>query len=528
MDRADTLLNPQRQIFSVMGNIAKSPSLYLKDDNKLSDKDFVTDFHKVLFNAMKNIIVGNSNINEINSITIDNFLKPYPRYYNIWSENNGVDYLEDARETAQNEMYHHDYDVVKKYSLLRQYKDIGIDIKDLYDYDGDTSKVTNDASSIDEMSIDDILEHYTSKVIDIRNDVNENSGEIVKFDINDDIDNLFERLSLRPEMGYPFVNEYYNGLFRGMRPGKYMLRSGDTGTGKTRQDIIDMCNVACDEKYEIGRGWVNTGKAYDILFISTELNKQELQVLTLAYLTGISTSDIESGQYNEENRAKLEHGVEVIKRSKMHFVFIADFSISDIQLLIEEHVLKYEIQYVVFDYIQNSQKLSRTLQEGFGHTLREDEIVQTFSKKLKELAEKYSLFIISSTQLNGKAKDESVFVSKDANVLRGGRATADKVDYGILTFRATPADWKQLETVITGMPGFGDKKPDFAHWVYKNRAGLDHIVVWTQMDLGTMRENPLFITDYNYDLVTDVQRIAGDIIDDDEEVEDVVEEEADF
>ena len=27
------------------------------------------------------------------------------------------------------------------------------------------------------------------------------------------------------------------------------------------------------------------------------------------------------------------------------------------------------------------------------------------------------------------------------------------------------------------------------------------IVVWTYLDAGTMREKPLFITDYNYDLV---------------------------
>lgn len=421
MDRVDTLLNPQRQVFSVLGSIAKAPDLYLKDENKLTDKDFLTDFHKTLFNAMKNIIIGNSLITEINPITVDNFLKPYPRYYNIWNENNGFEYLEDAKEAAQEEMYAHDYDVVKKYSLLRQYREIGIDVKDLFDYDGDNAKITKDATRIEEMTLGDILEHYTSKVIDLRNTVNESSGEIVKFDIADGIDDLFEQLAQKPEMGYPFVNEYYNGLFRGMRPGKFLLRSGDTGTGKTRQDIIDMVNVAADERYEFGTGWVKTAITYPILFISTELNKQELQVLTLAYLTGLTTTEIEQGEFNDEKKARLAHGVEVIKRSKMHFVFVADFSINDIRLLVEEHVLKYDIQYVVFDYIQNSPKLSRTLQESYGRTLREDEIVQSLSRQLKEIAEKYELFIISSTQLNGKAKDESVFVSKDANVLRGGK-----------------------------------------------------------------------------------------------------------
>ena len=86
--------------------------------------------------------------------------------------------------------------------------------------------------------------------------------------------------------------------------------------------------------------------------MSTELNKQELQVLALAYLTGMTSSDIESGEYNSEQRKMLQHGVDVIKRAKMHFVYIADFSLNDIRLLIEEHVMKYQVQYVVFDYIQ--------------------------------------------------------------------------------------------------------------------------------------------------------------------------------
>lgn len=527
MDRVDTLLNPQRQIFSVVGNIAKNPSLFLKDDNKITGNDFVTDFHKMLFNAMRNIIIGNTSVDDITPVTIDNFLKPYPRYYDIWTQNDGITYLEDARDYAQESMYDHDYDIVKKYSLLRQYKDNGVDVRDIYNYDGDANEITNSASKIDEMSINDILEHYTSKVIDIRNDVNADGGEIVKFSISDDIDDLFTKLSESPDMGFPFVNAYYNGLFKGMRPGKYLLRSGDTGTGKTRQDIIDMCNVACDEKYEIGRGWVRQSANYDILFISTELNKQELQVLTLAYLTGMTSSEIESGEYTEEGRQRLQHGVEVIKRSRMHFVYVSDFSMNDIQLLIEEHVMKYDVQYVVFDYIQNSPKLSRTIKESYGgRDIREDEIVQTFSRKLKELAEKYQLFIISSTQLNGKAKDESVFVSKDANVLRGGRATADKIDYGVLTFRATPADWKQLEGAMASVPGFGDKRPNFAHWVYKNRAGLDHVVVWTQMDLGSMREVPLFVTDYNYEITHDVPMVYGEIVDEEDVKES--EEEDDF
>jgi replicative DNA helicase len=46
-----------------------------------------------------------------------------------------------------------------------------------------------------------------------------------------------------------------------------------------------------------------------------------------------------------------------------------------------------------------------------------------------------------------------------------------------------------------------NKAPNYATWVYKNRAGLKGIVVWSYYNLGNMREEPLFVTDYDYNIV---------------------------
>lgn len=99
-------------------------------------------------------------------------------------------------------------------------------------------------------------------------------------------------------------------------------------------------------------------------------------------------------------------------------------------------------------------------------------------------------------------------------ILDKTRATADKIDYGVLTFRATKSDRKQLSDIIDKQQGFENKEPNFAHYVYKNRAGLDHVVLWTYFDLGNMREELLFVTDYNYDLSRDVRIVDGVVVDD--------------
>lgn len=512
------ILDPQSQIFSVLGTICNEPLRFRQLSNPLEKKDFVTGFHTVVFIAISNLITENPSLKTIKELDIDTYLKPYPKYYAIWDKNRGPEYIHSAKQQSNPDTFNSDYEVVKKYSLLRQYIKSGIDVSDLFDFEsGDMEKINAGAKLIESMSLEDILDHYTTKVMDIRNSVNEDSGTIVKFNIDDDIDTLIERLQNTPDLGYPFTNGYYNTLFKGMRGGKFLLRSGDTGTGKTRQAIRDMCNVACSERYESSRaGWVKTGEPMPILFISTELNKDELQVLALAYLSGLESNEIESGNFDPGAIKRLEHAIKVMKQSQMYFVYIEDFSVADISAIIEEYVTNYSIRYVEFDYIQSSPKLSKSLQDAFGHALREDEVIFNLARQLKTLAEKYEIFIMSSTQLNGKAKDDNTSISRDANVIRGSRAVADKIDYGVLTFRATPKDLRELSSITK--EGFG-QSPNFAHWIYKNRAGQDHIIVWTRFNLANMREEPLFVTDYDYNLVPEIQPHEVEVVKTDDEAE---------
>src|SRR5699024_8601451 len=123
------------------------------------------------------------------------------------------------------------------------------------------------------MTTNEIIEHFTDKMIKVRDEWNVEEGVVLDFKAGDDLDTLLQRIQEEPDMGFPFQNGYYNKLFRGMRKGKFLLRSGSTGTGKTRQAIKDMCTVACSEIYVQGQGWQSLGPSAPALFISTELDK---------------------------------------------------------------------------------------------------------------------------------------------------------------------------------------------------------------------------------------------------------------
>lgn len=867
----DNALYSNGLVFSVLGNLANNPQLFHEQADVLKDDLFINDFHKVVFNALQNMAYNADNASEINVLDIDTYLKEYPTYYRAWNENNGVDFLTDAKNNANNSLFNSSVDTLNKYLLLRTYDSNGVDIRDLYRFDGSDEERNEDVERLRNLSTSDIMEHYTQKVIDVRENFDSGDDEIVKFNLKDDIDSLVGRLSEEPEMGLPFSSSYYNWLFRGMRGGKYMLRSAESGSGKsvatstliplpdgskkpagevkvgdilidrkgnstkvlnvfpqpkhmlykvttsdgreqilhpnhlmsvwsygqkkynfgktdklltkplseimkdykkpvrsggmghkyvipltegvdypevkhvispytlgvliaegrlggekkkdgtyrdltqviisnddkfvlnkfidesglskddmhihkgtysldwssqksprakemceeiirlglnhttmgkfipneylidskenrmqllaglmdtdgtvtapkdryhyntsfstssellrdtfltlidslgigrsiyidnhrknpnyditiftperiwtnpkfdervmgreyrsskhlytqivdieeygvddsvcftvdneehlflindfivthnTRQAMKDMLYISATERYIPGHGvWQDLGPAVPTLIISTELNKTELQMIALAYLTGITTSRIEDGNFEIGEQERLAKGVEIIKESNIHFAYIEDFSASDIQMLIEEHVAKYDTKVVVFDYIQSTPKLTRTLQDGYGHNLREDEVLAGLSRKLKFMAERYNIFIMSATQLNAKSKDDNLFNSRDSNAIRGSRAVVDKIDYGIILARPTPADLKALSKSV-GKEGFGDMTPDYATFVYKNRANLDHIVLWSRNNLGNMNDQFLFATDYNYNLI-DVKEIEA-------------------
>lgn len=498
------ILNPPRAIYSVIGNLCKNPQVLRDPEIFLTEKDFAQEFHKIIFSAIYNLAFENAETTRINEIDIDNYLSAYPKLYKIWEKHDGLTYIRDSIEHANADTFKQNYERLKKFALLRHYVENGVDISDLYNYKSlDLKEQDKGMKTIDKMTVQQIIEHYTLKIIKIRDEFNVGQ-ESKNFKAGDDLDTLLEDLNKEPEFGYPFQNGYYNAIFRGMRKGKFMLRSAGTGTGKTRQALADICNVACDTIFDYEKGWKSNGPSHPALFISTELEKREVQTIMLAFISGVNEQVIKDGKYAEPVRKRLGKAIQILKRAPIYCVYVDDFSIADIEMIIERHIIEHNVQFVAFDYIQMTPKLSRTMQSVFGSNLREDQILVQFSAALKTLSNKYNIFIESSTQLNRNAKENE---NRDTTSLRGGSATADKVDHGLMTFKATGKDHHNLKHILE--QGFFEK-PNYSHWIYKNRSGRNNCIIWTSMDLGTMRETPLFVTDYDFNLINDIDQIVID------------------
>ena len=286
-----------------------------------------------------------------------------------------------------------------------------------------------------------------------------------------------------------------NTVTRGMRLGKFYLRSAATGVGKTRSMIADFCNCGCSKIWKDGE-WQDNGLAFPAFFISTELELEEIQTMMVSFLADIDEEYILNNIMSFEEQQRAKEAIEIIKESPLYVEVIPDFNLKDIENSIKRSIRIYEVQYVFLDYIHTSMKiLEEITRRSGGVRLREDNVLFLLSVKLKEIATQYNVFILSSTQLNQDWKTSDI---PDQNLLRGAKSIADKIDMGMILLDTTDEDREKLANVI----GDGMRMPNVKLSIYKNRRGMyNRCYIWMYANKGTCRFDGVFCTTYNYELV---------------------------
>ena len=277
-----------------------------------------------------------------------------------------------------------------------------------------------------------------------------------------------------------------------------------TGRGKTRLGILDLLKVSTYEMYDVRTDkWWKNPNPQPSLFISTELEQDEIDLILLSAVTKIKPDVIRSGSYSVEERERLNRGVQALKNSQLYFVELPEFSITDVTNIIDNYVLNYDCSYVVFDYLQMCSKLARTTREAFKDVnLRDDQILLELATELKNIANRRHIYIMSATQLNGGHSSDDYYSSKTEGALRGAKSIADKIDVGMIVENVTSKDLKNLSELIENLEvNPSHLTPNFATFIYKNRLGMKGVVIWSKTDLSTLTTKPLFVTNYNYERI---------------------------
>ena len=410
-------------IMQVIGCVFNNPKILEETDKyNIVDEDFSDPFHKTVFGAIYKIYELGANKITIESIL--DFLSSRPKSAAVFKQGKGEEWLLKVAELSSLSTFDYYYSRLKKFSLLRAYDNCGVDVSDIYDIDNilDVKKKQFQEDQLDNSTLDEIANKVDNKIDAIRSQyVDDAFGEAQQ--AGDGIFDLIEKFKEHPEVGVPLYGPLINTVTRGARLKKFYLRSAATGTGKTRSMIADCCYIGCNKIYDENFGWIGSGPAEPVLFITTEQELEEIQTMMLAFLSNVNEEHILNGEYDEGEEERVLQAAKILKESPVYVEELPDFSLQDVENKIKKNIREYDVKYVFHDYIHTSLKiLEEITKRSGGVKLREDNILFMLSTRLKDICNQYGVFIMSATQLNGSYTDSD---TPDQNLLRGAKAIAD-------------------------------------------------------------------------------------------------------
>ena len=481
-------------ILQIIGILMKKPSLLAEVDRySLSPKDFHTTFERYIFAAINNLYQNGAEV--VTVVDIDNYLNTHEVAYQVFKENNGIEYLNDAEDLSQVENFEYYYKRLKKFNLIRDLKLTGFNTNKIYPESLLEEDVEQKLENFERMSVQDIFDNIKSKLIKIEDEYSSGAAKETK-KANIGVGELLEELSISPEVGVNLQGTIFNTIVRGGRKGKFYLRSAGSGTGKTRNMVGDACFMAYPIIYNTHtERWEYHGSTEKVLYIATEQELDEIQTMILAYLSGINEEKILFNNLSDNERIILEQAVKVMDKFSDNLIIVQlpNPSMEQIKTTIRKHCLLDGVENVFYDYIFSSPALLSELKEL---KIREDVMLNLLSTMLKDLAVELQVFIMSATQLNGEADKQTGI--KNQNSLRGAKSIADKIDMGAIMSRVGFEELRTLDALIkkTGM------QPNIVTDIYKLRRGrYTNVRIWSSIDLGTLRKTDLFLTDGNYQVV---------------------------
>lgn len=270
-------------------------------------------------------------------------------------------------------------------------------------------------------------------------------------------------------------------------------------THNTRLAVADACTIGVPYIYDKKKGkYVHKRGCQPVAFYSTEMTPDQIQTIMLAFVSKVDEDHILWNSYEPGEYERVLQAAEYIEQSEMYIVHISDFDIDDIKNIIKKYHREYDVDIHMFDYIQSTIKLmaqvgNKTKMGG----LKEHQLLLVFATELKALAEQLNIFIYTASQLNGDAKEATRY---DQNLLAGAKGLAFKLDVGMIVMRVLPIHLKKLEPIIHKQ--MNKPEPTHLYSIYKVRRGkLTMLMIWCYIDMGTVTETPLFVTDFDFNLV---------------------------
>ena len=493
----------------IIGCLMQNPLLFLEYPD-ITPVDFDLKVARICFIIIKKLYEEGATV--LTPIEVDQEIEKHENSAEIYKRDGGLDFLKTAYEMAELSNFKMYYTRLKKYSLLRRLKKDQYNISEFYIDDKDIDdplKAIQIQEHFDESSIEDILNAVEGKYNIIRNEFL--NGGHLNGDPAQGIFQLIDKLQKAPNIGPSLEGTIFSSACRGAREGCFYLKSSSTGCGKTRTSVFDACHLAYPIRWSHEKNCFieevdNNGEfraPRKILFIVTEMDKEELQTIMLAYLSGVNETHILTGRYDWGELTRVKYAGQIIEKYSGYFIIeeISEPNLTNIEATIKKYVTIDNIKYCFFDYLHTTASM---INQFAKNNLGEHTILMMMANQLKQIAKDYNIFIFSATQVNVNAMAEDGEF-KNETCIRGSKSVSDKCDMGYVMTRVNDKIWNMLVPQIRLAVNSGildaeilndpSNRPTHILDIYKMRRGrYKNVRIWTYLDLGNGHRKDLFMT----------------------------------
>lgn len=487
----------------ILGCLMKNPALCQNPAYPLTKTDFEPiQFHKVLFVCIRSLSL--SGVQEITELEIDNFVSKYEAQKEILEDSNYYEFISVTKELANFENFDYYYSVVRKYSLLRDLKELGESISDYYD---ETKDAKDAEKQLEKWSIEEILNNIDNKANILRNKYDTCAIRNQMF-AGADTEDLIAEFEQSPAFGSFLTSPYLTQLYMGLCRGHLIMNSSPAGTGKTRMMIADLCNISVDTFWDEKENDFIKNPNYDGpgLFIHSELaSRKEINPMFLACISGVDVKHITMGTLSQPEKIRVLEAGRILERNNLVLCDCPDFTSSYIKRKIDECIKNFGTTTVGFDYLQLQSALSMEFKNSTSVPAREDLVLRSLATDLKAYAEQFNVAIMTASQLNGTEKTMDF---PDESCLSSSKAIKQKLDAGCisLSVKDRPKEYKIIEPLLKkrGFDRAKDPMPNIISYVFKARFGEyadQKLKVFRYFDRAKMRNKDFFVIDQYNELV---------------------------
>lgn len=497
------VLDDNNLSLQVLGCLVKRPILLAEYDD-IIPADFPTRWTRIVFSAIQNLYTRGATTITLSEVELE--IQQKEMAFNEYQRNRGPELMKDAVFLANEDNFPQVYDRFKKYALLFELYNKGYDVSYYYKVDFQTPKEESEAiDRIDNSTIEDILNHVEGDYNKIRERFL--NGRHQNGDASKGLVSLIEGLQQSPEFGPALEGDIFSACCRGARPGKMYLRSGRSNIGKSRLMFFDACRLCYPIRYshayenfvvdEVGGA---RRKPRKTLIITTEMGKDEVQTVILAYLSGVNEEHILTGKYEFGEKERINFAIKIMEyyHEYMFLEEIPDPNLNNVSSLIRRYATVEGIDVCVMDYIF----ISASLMAQFSKNVREDSVLLMMATQLKQLAKDYNIFLLTASQVNADGMRNEGF--KDETCLRGAKSIADKIDLGSIISLVDDKEYEAMSPLLRAalarnvVAPAASEKPTHVIDIYKNRRGrYKNVRIWCKIDLGTGERKDLFLTRAN-------------------------------